>query len=192
MPNWCDNSTTIKFNSLIVANDFETWIKKVAKGTELDEHGNDLALFSFFIPEPQHSKEDDGILPAWYQWRLDNWGCKWDANLHHHEWIDDNTVILHYSTPWGPPDVFLHAVVNADEGNEVYNSYFEPGMGFCGTFSNGDEEHYDYSSFEDPDDVRAFVGADLDDEWGISEMIKEWIEENEEYDSTDSGVESFG
>ena len=29
----------------------------------------------------------------------------------------------------------------------------------------GEEEHYDYSSYEDPDELREFIGEDLDDEW---------------------------
>ena len=33
----------------------------------------------------------------------------------------------------------------------------------------GEEEHYDYSSYEDPDELREFIGEDLDDEWGISD-----------------------
>mgnify|MGYP003147422123 FL=1 len=47
----------------------------------------------------------------WYDWNIDNWGCKWDANCHSVE--DDSgygEVHIHFETPWCPPLEWLEKV----------------------------------------------------------------------------------
>lgn len=48
---------------------------------------------------------------TWYDWNIDNWGCKWDANCHSVE--DDSEygeVHIHFETPWCPPLEWLEKV----------------------------------------------------------------------------------
>ena len=47
----------------------------------------------------------------------------------------------------------------------------------------------EYSDCETPEEIREKIGEELDDEWGISEDYREWMEEEVE---NDSGVENFG
>lgn len=57
---------------------------------------------------------------TWYEWRLQNWGCKWNAG--------DTSVIntknkkksltISFTTPWGPPTAWLAALA---EKGIVYN-----------------------------------------------------------------------
>ena len=42
----------------------------------------------------------------WYEWKLKNWGCKWDAKTC--EKIDrEQDFSFHFETPWGQPDEFI-------------------------------------------------------------------------------------
>jgi hypothetical protein len=48
------------------------------------------------VPEP----EDIG--DRWHDWRLKNWGCKWDPEIY--EFSKETTEIyLRFDSPWSPP-----------------------------------------------------------------------------------------
>ena len=83
-----------------------------------------------------------------------------------------------------------------EQGLNVYATYYEPGMCFVGSWEDGAEEHYEYSSIEDPEELRDYIGEHLDDEYGISDWMREWQAEEEEVvihvEESDSGVENFG
>lgn len=186
MPNWCNNSVTLRFPTKEEAKDFSEHLDRVQSEEQIkDEFENDLTVLGYFVPEPDYNHDDQG----WYWWRVNNWGTKWDISLYHHEWVDDCEIVLGFDTAWSPP---IHVYEAMDEqGVNVFASYWEGGMCFAGRWELGEEEHYDYSSYEDPDELREFIGEDLDDEWGISDMVREYIEEEAEMNS-DSGVENFG
>lgn len=40
----------------------------------------------------------------WYDWALNNWGCKWDANS---ERVEDGDYEFRFETPWGEPEEFI-------------------------------------------------------------------------------------
>ena len=40
----------------------------------------------------------------WYDWSLNNWGCKWDANS---ERVEDGDYEFRFETPWGEPEGFI-------------------------------------------------------------------------------------
>ena len=44
---------------------------------------------------------------TWYEWHIDNWGCKWNACESKITEIDDNTVMCSFDTPWSAPDKWL-------------------------------------------------------------------------------------
>lgn len=192
MPNWCVNSATLFFDEVSQANDFNTHlcvmeINEDAKDVEAkDVNGNDLSVLGYFVPEPKYDDSDEGM-PGWYMWRVQNWGTKWDIELHHKEWIDEKTIRLHFDSAWGPPIETYKAMI--EQGIKVDASYYESGMCFAGHFDHTGTAHFDYGDCETPEEVREAIGADLDDEWGISEEMREWMEEEAE---NDSGVENFG
>lgn len=186
MPNWCNNSVQLTFPNEESANKFQQCIERVESDKEyLDDHGNQLTILGHFVPEPNY--DDEG---AWYWWRVNNWGTKWDVSLYNHDWIDDTTVVIGFDTAWSPPIQTFEAMEEQDIIVEA--TYYEPGMCFVGRFgSGGDREHYDYAEIEDPQELRDYIGEDLDDEWNISEWMREWQEEEAQFES-DSGVENFG
>ena len=40
----------------------------------------------------------------WYDWSLNNWGCKWDANS---EPVEDGDYEFRFETPWSEPEGFI-------------------------------------------------------------------------------------
>ena len=141
MPNWCTNRVTIECdddNSL----DFLRGIF------------NEDRVFNALIPEPdwETTPFPDGSFPTtvkvmdstmlngpdekqdlrWYDWRLENWGCKWDIDASDVELTCDETGLLEcvFDTPWGPPEGIKRVIEN--HGCEVQWHYEEPGMDIDG------------------------------------------------------------
>lgn len=99
----------------------------------------------------------------WYDWRLDNWGTKWDIYETHCTRIDANTLQLNFLTAWSPPIPVYDKLT--DMGFDVHARYLDEGWMYVGEFDNGD----DWST----DDIESIgeVRPELDDEFGISEMM---------------------
>jgi hypothetical protein len=71
-----------------------------------------------------------------------------------------------------------------EQGFDVTLYYYEPGMGFVGKWEDGCDDYYEYSG-ENSDTVRAAIGDELDDMFGISESMAEYEAENEEEELTE-------
>ena len=81
---------------------------------------------------------------SWYHWRNKHWGTKWDFGKTEYtadeecDWQVDEEgyglVHLRFETAWSPP-IGLYEALNAlDMTVEAY--FFEPGVSFCGQWSN--------------------------------------------------------
>jgi hypothetical protein len=57
-------------------------------------------------------------------------------------------------------------------------------MGFVGKWEDGCDDYYEFSG-ENSDTVRAAIGDELDDMFGISESMAEYEAENEEEELTE-------
>jgi hypothetical protein len=185
MPNWCSNGITLRHAD-------PTMIDRVLKGKD--------GLLMEFIPTPAPLLEtiagsygDDAKdqqlklkqfeninqfgAKDWYDWNVNNWGTKWDVSFDSVERIDDNTVQASFESAWAPPTVAYERLLEL--GFEIEAFYYEPGMGFVGKWDNGVDECYEYHG-QDSTTVRDYIGAELDDYFGISESMAEWEEENQE------------
>jgi len=191
MPNWCNNSLQLTAASKEEANELRQHFEKQSE--------DDWTFFGFFVPE---TWDEDN----WYWSRVEAWGTKWDASIGSIDWVDDYTVCMTFDTAWSPPIATYEAMM--EQGWGVSATYYEPGMCFTGTWSDGEDVHYDYSAVSDPQELRDLIGEELDDEYGISDWMEQMLEE-EAYDeeqtrrdvqealdkqlsSEDSGVEYFG
>ena len=174
MPNWCNNTfkitgPTAKIQAL--------WDQ--AQKDEKDGGG----LLQAMHPMPEFKNDGDSTMPNWWNWRVSNWGTKWEVSTEGMEFkVEGDTATLSgwFDSAWAPP-VNAFAVY-CDEHNDVAArlSYFEPGMCFVGVWDNevGDECH-EYGNY-DSKTVRDGIGAELDDEWNVSQQMSEWEEENSE------------
>jgi len=112
---------------------------------------------------------DDYKPQGWYGWRLDNWGTKWDIYEAHCDRIDANTLQLYFYTAWSPPVPIFDKLVDMEF--EVTARYLDEGWMYIGEYIDGN----DWTT----DDVESVVTEypELDEEFGISEMIAEMKEE---------------
>ena len=122
---------------------------------------DDTELLNHIIPMPP----EEEIASGWYEWRLDNWGTKWDIYETHCNRIDANTLSMTFYTAWSPPIPVFDKLV--DMGFEVNARYLDEGWMYIGEYVDGD----DWST----DDIESIgeVRPELDDEFDISEMMQE-------------------
>lgn len=185
MPNWCANDMVLKHRDPAM---IERAITAFREGRLLDE----------FIPMPKELREsnsperDEEVSRAniekygassWYDWAVNNWGTKWDIGGEGEpvEQTDPNSVTMRFDSAWAPPIAAFRIL--CARGFEVDAYYNEPGMAFCGHYvgsEDGDDDDYREYSDTDSETVREVIGDDLDDHWGISEMLSEWERDSEE------------
>jgi len=131
---------------------------------------DDTPLCQTLIPMDEALLDNDAHADdGWYTWRLQNWGTKWDVYETHCTRIDANTLQLYFYTAWSPPMPIYDKLV--DMGFEVTARYLDEGWGYIGEYVNGD----DWCT----DDVESVAEhyPELDEEFGISERIAEYQDE---------------
>jgi len=177
MPNWCDNNLYLEHNDS----------EMIKKAKEAWESGKFLATF---VPEPDYTKvevkptfpqikgNNEPVDPttAWYDWRLQNWGTKWEIGYDEHRGNHaqgcDKTMFVHFDSAWSPP---VDAYVKLSElGFLVKAFYHESGMGFCGAWIDGVDEYYDIKEYKSAW-IRENIPRFIDDEMDISEQV--WMDE---------------
>ena len=151
MPNWCHNKLTVTHDDDVM---LDMFVNAYMAGT----------MCSQFLPQPLDVQDVAG-------WRVANWGQKWDLGCGRYEeyglkpTVVGNEASVSFYSAWSPPlGVYERLVVL---GFDVQASYFEPGMGFAGTWSNGEDNLYE-GDIED-------LPASLVNEYGydVEEMEEE-------------------
>jgi hypothetical protein len=141
MPNWCNNRLVV-YGSADSVEQF------------LNDGINDSDEWSIgtYFPMPEElegttspSKETNKELiekygaDNWYDWHLQNYGCKWDCEAHDTPSVDDiniggfdGTLQIEFDSPWSPPTAWMKKISEKYPylGFTLYFS--EPGMNFCG------------------------------------------------------------
>jgi len=142
-------------------------------------------FFGTIYPEPDYTKvkvkptfpsikgNDDPVNPesAWWDWRVQNWGTKWEITTDE-AYIDiqENEIRASFATAWSPPTGIFDKLV--DQGYGVNALYYEGGCCFCGQYVDGSDETYDISG--NWLDVKNNIPDNIDLEFGITESMKEW------------------
>ncbi len=188
MPNWCSNHITVRGTN-------QAEIQRLAKAFSEGE------LCHAVIPTPQEltdtisgsfgDDEKQRELEAktraniekygygnWYDFQVANWGTKWDVSCDSVE-IDEDGLGFSgtFESAWSPPMGMAQELVN--QGYEVTLFYYEPGMAYCGKFEDGCDDYYEYGG-ENSKTVRAAIGDELDDMFGISESMAEYEAEQDD------------
>ena len=183
MPNWCNNSITIR-------GDYDTLVqlKPVLEAGE--------GLLQAIKPMPAEledtTKGSNGDDINWYDWRVANWGTKWDVSTEGLEFIDngDGTAEITgwFDTAWAPPIDALHTLAEDWDSCYVELYYQESGMCFVGYWdSEGADEHYEYDGATS-DTVRNMIPEHIVDFYALDEQLEEWEEEEAEVDLTPTGL----
>jgi hypothetical protein len=182
MPNWTNNVVTLKHTD-------PAMVAKAAKGLV------DGTLLNDFIPMPAELSEAEAFSDAnadknnaniekygyasWWDFAVNEWGTKWDISPYGSEISDDGlSVEGSFDTAWSPP---TEAYRKLEElGFTVEALYYEPGMNFCGEYSDGQDTTYEIP--ESSDEVLEEIPSYIDEAFGIANNMRDWEEENAEDD----------
>ena len=192
MPNWCSNHVKLRHSdpSMLV---------------RAQEGFREGKLLSTFHPCPQEVaetesayypsgspeetalrlREEDNLKKYgarnWYDWQVANWGTKWDVGGENcSDDLEDGELTLGFDSAWGPP---IEAYVKMTElGFEIVAYYYEPGMGFCGSWVNGADVciNIPVTSAE----AEKVIPEDIDDMFDIVNSMAMWEEEEAGYEDS--------
>ena len=184
MPNWCSNHITVRGTN-------QAEIQRLADAFKRGEFCDAVIPVPEVLKNPETTTnygdpvkqaEADRIraeavaatgYQSWYDFCTSNWGTKWDIGDEHSIEIDEDGLGFSgsFDSAWAPPMGVAEELVN--QGFQVTLYYYEPGMGFVGKFEDGYDDYYEYSG-ENSKTVRAAIGDELDDMFGISESMEEY------------------
>jgi len=68
----------------------------------------------------------------WYDWRIENWGIKWDIGDIDLQDEDPQQLIYTFETPWGPPEYICSALRKKFENLSITWFFDEPGCELAG------------------------------------------------------------
>jgi hypothetical protein len=192
MPNWCNNTITIEHKDSAKINEV---VKSLT--TKINDDTNESLFFTYCKPEPDYSKTKvkstypeitkkeyvEDINQKWWDWRVQNWGTKWNIEVLDEDRItvEDNTVIFDCGTAWSPP---IEALVELEnKGFEIECDYYEGGCAFIGRYETNAEE----KSWNLPETLAELkdmmkdneVFKDLVESWGVDIDYEEMEREND-------------
>ena len=197
MPNWCNNNLTLE-------HDDPAMIKRAFDALERGE------FLQEFIPVPESLKivagsvgdpVEQAKLEAdtqrnlevhgygnWYDFCVNEWGTKWDCGEQGCSDIRPDGLMLHtyFDTAWSPPVAAYEKLESM--GFRVNAMYYEPGMGYAGSFSDGSCDDVELSGMSADDVEREH--PELDEAFGIAECMREYEEDEELTEWIKEGVEA--
>lgn len=121
MPNWCNNDLFIQGDKQSINKLKEELF--TTRDVELE------LTFNNIIPMPKEYEQTG----EWYDWRIANWGTKWDADSYVVE-ISEEEIYSSFSTAWSPPIAFLYTLSKKYPDLKIKCYFVEEGMEICGTF----------------------------------------------------------
>lgn len=196
MPNWCNNNITIshpdrsKMESLVVAIKEGKFLNHIIPVPE-ELKGTTAPNRDELSAEELRAKYGAS---DWYDFCTSRWGTKWDVDAYDPDAVvldDTNTVSFGFDSAWAPPTGIYETMV--EQGYSVQAQYYEPGMGFVGSWEDGCDDYYDIGGMSSTE-VREVIGEFLDDNFGISESMAEYEAEQEDelQEWYEEGVEKTG
>jgi hypothetical protein len=191
MPNWCNNRVSIyhedrsKVEALVEAikeGKFCNHVIPVPEDLQIvaGRVGDDSDPAQQELERNTKANLEKYGVANWYDFCVNYWGTKWDIDPYDPEdvKIDEHGAIeFGFDSAWSPPVGIYEALV--EQGFEVEATYYEPGMAYVGRYDNGYDECIEFSG-ETSATVRDVIGEDLDDEYGISESMAEYEDENKD------------
>jgi hypothetical protein len=90
----------------------DCWNTLIVYGSKelIDEIKENKFSFQHFVPMPEEEKDN------WYDWKIENWGTKWNSHdvkiSEEHEY----PMRLSYTTAWDPPHAFLEKFLEQSLG----------------------------------------------------------------------------
>ena len=199
MPNWCNNSINISGSTETIKT---LWDEANKEGSGLLDAMKPMPkeLDGTTSPTPQDGQAGykgpqpkiDGF-DNWYDWRVKNWGTKWDIDPKEGLEFTDNgdgtaQISGWFESAWAPPIQAYDTFLDDMDGCSLTADYHEPGMDFAGFYDNGDDQYMEGLGEWCEAVVKGTCALGdtpelfqkLDEEFELVENAREWIEEQME------------
>ena len=191
MPNWCDNNVTIK-----ATKDILDEITKLLTQQHENIDNQGPGFLAYCIPEPDYEttpvastypgvlakfaeteEEKQEIMKntptirknSWYDWRLQNWGTKWEIRPDSVARDKDSITII-FDSAWSPPLEALDHLLAKEGVTSVTSIYCELGMDFTGKYDNGKVTDFAISELSQEDLKNNPIVSELHDTFGFSSL----------------------
>ena len=204
MPNWCNNSINISGSTETIKT---LWDEANKEGSGLLNAMKPMPkeLDGTTSPTPQEGQAGykgpqpkiDGF-DNWYDWRVQNWGTKWDIDPGEGLEFTDNgdgtaQISGWFESAWAPPIQAYDTFLDDMDGCSLTADYHEPGMDFAGFYDNGDDQYMEGLGEWCEAVVKGTCALGdtpelfqtLDDQFELVEGAREWIEEQMEEERKD-------
>lgn len=124
----------------------------------------------------------------WYDFCCGEWGTKWDVGEQGASDIHPNGHMLHtyFDSAWSPPTAAYAKLEQL--GFQVDAQYYEGGMAFAGTYSDGYDDAINLEGLSATDIERDY--PELDESFGISESMREFEDPEELSEWLKDGIEA--
>ena len=185
MPNWCNNTLSIQGPTETLKPLWEETKKEglLQAMKPMPKELEDTTSPSSSANKPQPMIEG---FDNWYDWRVQNWGTKWDVDHEGLEYTDNGdgtaSIVGWFDSAWGPPTEAFNTFCDDNDNCSLESFYEEGGMDFAGHYNDGYDDYLEGIS----DYAREVVkgndsGSDLydrlDTELELTESRREYIEE---------------
>ena len=130
MPNWCENKINFYTNGREEMDKLLDFLKGqlIVQDTMSGEHSYEDVEFCFNAIKTQpHDIGED-----WYEWRLANWGTKWEPGIECFDLVSDEWLEVELTTAWAPPEGIYEGIAGAFPNVEIDWFYKEPGAKIAG------------------------------------------------------------
>lgn len=187
MPNWCNNVVELvhadpsmlkraarAFNAGALLQEFIPCPEELMD-EQLSSYGGDDAADKDLLRESMLAKYGS---TSWYDWRVANWGTKWDVGEENGANEDEETaLILRFDSAWSPPIAAYEQLT--EQGFHIDAYYYEPGMAFCGRWTHGDDQYVDIPATSR--EAEAVIPEEIERMFDIVNGMAMW-EEDEEFE----------
>ena len=152
MPNWCYNRITVygqdensekklqeieetfkkadPFNQIFPIPDFKNIPNEKGELPKLEQRLNpDGSVFYETYNFPDGTNDD-----RWYHWCVDNWGTKWEPDMHDIDYEDSEILALTFNTAWSPPEGVVDKLRKKYPELSFQCFYDEPGCEIAGYY----------------------------------------------------------
>ena len=186
MPNWCNNTLTLTHKD-------PAMIQRAKDALDRGE------FLSEFCPMPRElgdaiaNGQADAVMiekygySSWYDYCVNEWGTKWDVGEDGATDIHPDGTMLntYFDSAWSPP---IGAYEKLEQlGFTVDAYYYEGGMAYAGTYSNGNEDSISLEGMTADQVEREY--PELDECFGISESMREYEEPEQLSEWLKDGIE---
>lgn len=179
MPNYCHN--TLSFHGddktiselrsrIITSKNLLTFERILPTPNEIVDGSNSM--------EELNRLEEKYGYNNWYDWRIHNWGTKWDATNSEIILEDQNNLKICFDTAWSPPMTWLFYVIKLYPKLDVTIKFIDPLGGLIGIYQIENEKvilqgyFNNYDCYEENGDFDEVISKRLVEQYRRNKITK--------------------